>query len=578
MRLVEALEVLKRPVPKDAPLQRVFLACGFTPLHLETFLHAHLRSAAPTDAIEIQTGVFGDLAGNIERLDRSGCDTLVAAIEWPDLDARLGMRSLGGWRAADLPDIVESAENAANRLKKALRAVAKMIPVCVSLPTLPLPPLFTAPTQQASRWELQLRQCVASLATDVAEESSVRVLSTQTLDEVSPPHARFDPDAEMATGFPYKLPHASALAEALAGLIYGRLPMKGIITDLDDTVWSGILGDVGVNGVCWDLSSHAQGHGLFQQFLESLASAGVLVGAASKNDRELVEVAFQRKDLILRAESVYPIEAHWGKKSASVARILGTWNVGPEAVVFVDDSPMELAEVKSVFPEMECILFPKDDYRAIWNLLRRLRDLFGKAALREEDSIRLQSVRRASNAPEFTNASDSSADNFLQKANATIRFALGKDLADARALELVNKTNQFNLNGRRMTEAQWRAYLQEANTFLLTANYEDKYGPLGKIAVIMGSASGDRLFIDTWVMSCRAFSRRIEHHCLRYLFDKFSADEIAFDYQATERNGPLRSFFEELLQGPLESDLRIARECFEKGSPRLLHQVTEVHS
>jgi FkbH-like protein len=151
-------------------------------------------------------------------------------------------------------------------------------------------------------------------------------------------------------------------------------------------------------------------------------------------------------------------------------------------------------------------------------------------------------------------------------------------MADARALELVNKTNQFNLNGRRMTEAQWRAYLQETNTFLLTASYEDKYGPLGKIAVIMGSVSGGRLFVDAWVMSCRAFSRRIEHHCLRYLFDKFSAAEIAFDYQPTERNGPLRSFFEELLQRPLESDLRITRECFAKGSPRLLHQVTEVHS
>ena len=108
-----------------------------------------------------------------------------------------------------------------------------------------------------------------------------------------------------------------------------------------------------------------------------------------------MELALQRKDMILPKESLYPIEAHWGRKSESVGRILEKWHVGPEAVVLVDDSSMELAEVKSAFPEMECILFPKGDLQALWKLLTHLRDLFGKSIISQEDAIRLQSIRVA---------------------------------------------------------------------------------------------------------------------------------------------------------------------------------------
>jgi FkbH-like protein len=575
VNLVEALEIFKQDLPADAQTLRTFLACGFTPLHLQTFLAAHLRKRLPKQRVEVKTGLYGDLAGSLERLQPSECDILAVVIEWQDLDPRLGIRSLGGWRTTDLPDIVKSASLVAARLEQALRRTSTFIPACVCLPTLPLPPLFTTPAGQAGDHELQLRQLVASFAASISGDPSIRVLNTQRLDELSPAQARLDVQSDLMAGFPYKLPHASAIAELLAALIQNPTPKKGLITDLDNTLWAGILGEVGTEGISWDLDQHTHMHGLYQQFLGSLASAGALIAVASKNDAALVAKAFERKDLIFSKDSVYPFEVHWSRKSESVQRILKTWNIGPESVVFIDDSPMEVAEVKAAFPEIECIVFPTDDYEGIWCLLKRMRDLFGKSVISEEDSIRLKSIRGAGALRESLDANGGSLDDFLQSADASIRFTFGKQAADNRAFELINKTNQFNLNGKRLTEAAWKTYLNDPATFVMAASYEDKFGPLGKIAVLLGRIQGKALRIDSWVMSCRAFSRRIEHQSLKQLFEKFDAEEIGFDYQATPRNGPLQEFFTELLGSPLSADMRLSRAAFSEKSPSLFHRVEE---
>ncbi len=139
---------------------------------------------------------------------------------------------------------------------------------------------------------------------------------------------------------------------------------------------------------------------------------------------------------------------------------------------------------------------------------------------------------------------------------------------DPRALELVNKTNQWNLNGRRETEGDWRARLDDPDTFVLVVSYRDKYGPLGKIAVVRGRRRGRALAVDTWVMSCRAFARRVEHRCLEQLFAREDADEIVFDYAPTDRNGPLRDLFASLLgEVPDPLSLRLSRSRFSSICP-----------
>ena len=292
------------------------------------------------------------------------------------------------------------------------------------------------------------------------------------------------------------------------------------------------------------MSTGAHLHGLYQRFLDSLASAGVLLGAASKNDLELTEKALARNDILLPRERLFPIQVNWGPKSDSVYRILKQWNIASDDVVFIDDSPMEVAEVQAAFPQMECLVFPKNDYPAVWDLLKHLRDCFGKSVVSAEDEIRTRSIRATAEFREAL-APGRGPDDFLRHAEAVISFSLKPDAQDRRAFELVNKTNQFNLNGRRFSESEWLSFFEGPSAFLLTASYEDKYGPLGKIAVVMGRIDGSRLHVSAWVMSCRAFSRRIEHQCLRYLFEKTGAEEAVLDYEATPRNGPMQDFLAE---------------------------------
>jgi len=575
MNLIEALEISRQPVAQDAKLLRIFLACGFTPLHLQNFLSAHLRQLLPENRIEIKTGLFGDLAGSLERLDAKGLDGVAVALEWPDLDSRLGIRELGGWQVSDVHEVVSSVDLQLSRLQRALKTAARYVPVAVSLPTIPLPLLFYTPPNINSAEKTNLQLSLAKFAAELSGESGIRILDSQALDSVSPPAARFDIKSEILSGFPYKLPHASALAQAMASLLQPRNSKKGLITDLDDTLWSGILGEVGVEGVNWSLDHHSHIHGLYQQFLSSLASAGVLIGIASKNDAALVQQAFDREDLLLKKEKVFPFEVHWHRKSDSVQRILKSWNIGPEAVVFIDDSPMEAAEVKAAFPTMECLVFKKDDYQAVWDLLVNLRASFGKTAISKEDAIRLESLRSAAPLLDALGQDGNASDEFLKRADAFVSFDFTKRPKDGRAFELVNKTNQFNLNGKRFSESEWTKFLADPASFLVTVTYQDKYGPLGKIAVLLGKVHEKKLHIAAWVMSCRAFSRRIEHHTLKRILDKFDADEAVFDFQATERNGPTQDFFQEIAGEPLQPGLKISRTSFlEKATP-LFHRVEE---
>jgi FkbH-like protein len=393
------------------------------------------------------------------------------------------------------------------------------------------------------------------------------------LNERSRADERYDLRADLHAGFPYTLKHADALGAALAALIASPQPKKGLITDLDDTLWLGLVGEEGHDGVAWDLASHAQLHGLYQQMLHALADQGVLIAIASKNSSEVVERALARPDLMLAREKVFPIEVHWDAKSGSVERILKTWNIGADSVVFVDDNRMELEEVRSAFPDLECILFPKADYAFGLAMLHRLRDLFGKPRLAEEDAYRLATLKQNRQVVESARNGDL-AEHFLSTAEAVMGMEFSPPATDRRVVELVNKTNQFNLNGVRYSEAEWQQKLQNPDRFVLAVTYQDKFGSLGKIAVLAGEQSAARIRIDTWVMSCRAFSRRIEYQSLARLFQRFEAQDITFDFTSTPKNGPIREFLSAL---SVEPCFALTREVFAAKCPKLYQKVIENH-
>jgi len=575
MKLIEALEELRQELPLHSPGLGIDLACGITPLHFVTFLRAHLRKLFPGQEVLVRTGIYGDLAGNVERLGDERAATIVVILEWQDLDPRLGIRRLGGWRPSQLPDILQTVRLQTGRLADALDRIARENTVAVSLPTLPIPPAAFTPGWQASAFESGLREAVAALSARLAALTGVRTISSQRLERISPPGSRLDVKSELNTGFPYTLAHADALADLTARILKDPLPKKGLITDLDDTLWKGILGEVGIDGIAWDLDHHAQRHGLYQQLLASLAEAGTLVAIASKNDPALVEEAFERASLVLPRQRIFPAEVNWGPKSASVSRILKAWNVGADSVVFVDDSPLDLAEVKQAHPEIECRLFSRDDDQAAYRLLEELRDLFGKQLITADDDIRLSSLRAAYSAAEIKLSRGDSPEQFLQDAGGKLTVNFSRNPADPRALELINKTNQFNLNGKRHTEGSWKQYFSDPAAFLLLASYADKFGPLGKIAVMAGRKNGTTVSIDHWVMSCRAFSRRIEHGLLLHLFEKSGAREADFDFSVTPRNGPIRDFFAGLLEAVPAERFTISRRQFDGKRSTVYFEIQE---
>jgi FkbH-like protein len=583
MKLAEALKIVQS-VPPEAPALPVALLCGFTPLHLETFLRAELCNLFPSRSPQTHTGLFDDLVGNIERV--TGVSAAVVVIEWPDLDPRLGLRRTGGWEPSQLQDILRQANRGCELLQKSITTAARNFPVVVCFPTLPLPPVAFTPLARASEFTLELRSRVALLSAALSHIPGVRIVDPQRLDALSSSR-RLDVNSDLSAGFPYTLAYASALAQVLAELVLNRQPKKGLITDLDDTLWRGILGEVGVQGVSWDLDHHSQIHALYQQLLHSLAASGTLIAVASKNDHALVAEAFAAREPILRASDVFPFEVHWRAKSQSVTRILSAWNISADDIVCVDDSPMDLAEIKAAHPGAECLLFPRDNPQAAYESLERLRDLFGKDKISEEDGLRAASLRaNAELQHERNTSSPETAEDFVRHIEGKLTLSSQKEPFDSRALELVNKTNQFNLNGRRFEEAEWKNWLSTPDSVLVTVSYRDKYGPLGKIVVIAGellkvstsnggSSRKRKLSIRTWVMSCRAFSRLIEYECLRWLFTTLDVEELEFDFLPTVRNTPMQNFLQRALNAPAQPHCRLSRAQFMQNCPASIHSIVE---
>jgi len=505
-----------------------YLVCGFEPLHLVPLLRAHVLERLPDAGVEVRTGLYGNFRGNLELAASSPAIAAAVVLEWSDLDPRLGLRAAGGWSDGAKADILASTPDRFADFESAIAKLAARMPVALAPPCLPLPPIGHTVRAQSSVMELELRQQLASFLLRMAKLPGVRILQQRFQSDT-----QLDARMELLAGFPYTLPFASDLARSLAEVLWQPTPKKGLITDFDDTLWAGIVGEVGIDGISWHQENHTQVHGLYQQMLGHLAGCGVLVAAASKNEMALVEGALARKDMLIAPDALFPVYANWGPKSASVARILEAWNIAPDAVVFVDDSPMELYEVGRAFPGITCLQFYGKDPGKIWDLLGQLRDLFGKTVVLQEDRLRQTSLRASSRA----------APEFLSELRGEVSFEWGAGSSDKRPLELINKTNQFNLNGLRLGEGEWQRLIENAETIYGVVSYKDKFGPLGRIAVVAGARIAGRIRVSHWVMSCRAFSRKIEHHTLNALFCVSNAEEIEFAFHSTERNQPLREFF-----------------------------------
>ncbi|HTS75458.1 MAG TPA: hypothetical protein VMG40_04595, partial [Bryobacteraceae bacterium] len=211
MSLAQALEIIQsaRGTATGEPFD-AGLACGFTPLHLQTFFHAALQSRL-TRPVRLHCGIFGDLIGNIEKFPAE-LHAGAVVIEWGDLDSRLAFRHLGGWRPAHMPDLVATFARRMEHLESAIRAAAARFPVAVLFPALRLPPAFFSVNARASAAALALEASVASAAARLAEVPGVSIVNRQELELRSAASERHDLKSELFSGFPFTRAHAEAAA------------------------------------------------------------------------------------------------------------------------------------------------------------------------------------------------------------------------------------------------------------------------------------------------------------------------------------------------------------------------------
>ena len=541
MKLLEAFKLLNLARERHGPEFHVAFVTGCSALSLPTFLVAHLSQLRSDKRYKVIEAPYGDIINSIQSAYRAGGDGMAIILDYTSLDARLGLRRASSWNDKAILDIIENVQARLDLISACISG-SKNIRTAIHPPVLKLPPIAGNGSWQTGVLEANLDMLWARFQLGLSHIPGVFFVSPE-----STVLARDrDVDGELTADFPYDQETASGICAGLAKVIVPPVALKGIISDLDDTMWRGLVGEVGRDGVHWNLDGKSQIHAIYQQLLAGLASRGILIAIASKNDQSVVDDAIARDDMLIKADQIFPILASWEQKSQSVSQILKSWNIGADAVVFIDDNPYELDEVKRVHPDIQVMQFYPNDSAHTYASLIALRDQCHKENQTEEDAIRLASLRAAAQVAQEA-AGAVSMEAFLEGLDATIGFERVTSIDDRRPFELLNKTNQFNLNGQRYTDAEWNDRLENPDMLCMAITYADKFGSLGRIGVLLGQVRDQEFLIEQWVLSCRAFGRRIEHATLRLILDLYPGFRVGFAYQATPKNRPLKDMIGEFI-------------------------------
>jgi FkbH-like protein len=338
---------------------------------------------------------------------------------------------------------------------------------------------------------------------------------------------------------------AEAVVDAATGLV--AEPKKVLVTDLDNVLWGGLIVDDGLDGIECEPRGHGYRHFVYQSLLRRLRHEGTLLAAVSRNDHEFAIAPFRSGRMLLREEDFVSILASYHAKSAQIRGIAERLNLGLDSFVFVDDNAVELAEVSLALPDVRCVTFPEHsgDLAAF---LDEVASLFPHRAVTAEDRERTVMYRRRLEGLVSSDLKSSDLTQFLHGLKMALTIRNGASGDHARALQLINKTNQFNLNGRRLSDEELRAKL-EGGARLFAAMLVDRTGSHGEILACLLRADG---VISSLVMSCRVFQRRVEYGFLAWLAAQPNPP-VGLEWASTARNAPFRQFLSEIA-GPPSTD------------------------
>jgi FkbH-like protein len=325
---------------------------------------------------------------------------------------------------------------------------------------------------------------------------------------------------------------------------------KALVLDLDNTLWGGVIGDDGLEGIVLGQGS-ALGEGFLavQDYARELGRRGIILAVCSKNDEANAIEAFEKHpEMLLRRGDIASFVANWSDKAANIRQIAAELNIGLDALVFLDDNPFERNLIRQELPMVAVPEVPEDP--ALVPDALAAAGYFEAIAITEEDRER-GSQYQGNRQREALKASATDLEGYLRGLDMRLIWRPFDRIGLQRTTQLINKTNQFNLTTRRYTEAEVEAVMADPTAIGLQLRLLDRFGDNGIIAIVIGRMleGSEDFLIDTWLMSCRVLGRQVEEGTLNVLAAeaaRLGAKRMIGEYVPTKKNGMVRKHYKKL--------------------------------
>lgn len=329
------------------------------------------------------------------------------------------------------------------------------------------------------------------------------------------------------------------------------LSKKCLVVDLDNTLWGGVIGDDGLEGIVLGEGSAAgEAHLALQRYIKQLKDRGVILAVCSKNDAKAAEAAFrEHPEMLLDRSDIAAFLANWDDKAENLRAIATRLNIGVDSLVFVDDNPVERARIRQSLPTVAVPELPDD----VAHYVRCLSDAgyFEAVAFTSEDRHRAE-LYAANAQREALLGSAQTIDDFLRELGMSVVSGPFTAVDQARIVQLFNKTNQFNATTRRYTSEQLARLAGLSGVLTLQFRLLDRIGDNGLVSAMIlrpGLDEEDALEIDNWVMSCRVFGRQLEFEAMNIAVETarhFGIKRLVADYIATPKNSVISELYPSL--------------------------------
>jgi FkbH-like protein len=357
----------------------------------------------------------------------------------------------------------------------------------------------------------------------------------------------FDSKLYINADMVFSLDFLPALAKNTSDIIEASLGQskKCLLLDLDNVLWGGMIGDDGIDKIQIGSLGIGKAFTDFQLWLKQLKERGILLAVCSKNSEYIAKEAFQNHpEMILKLEDIAVFVANWNNKIDNIKYIQSILNIGFDTMVFLDDSPFERNFVRAHFSEICVPELPEDpvDYLAF---LQKL-NLFEAGSFNEEDTQRTKKYQEESKR-KASLQNYGSGEDFLKSVEMTAQIDTFNSFNIPRVVQLIQRSNQFNLRTIRYSEEEIKSISSSKNHISYSFTLSDKFGDYGLTAVVILKREPDFLFIDTWIMSCRIFKRGMEDLVLNKIAEialKEGYHKVAGEFIPTPKNEIVKDLYQ----------------------------------